>query len=92
MQRNSRFITSNQTGIHDQLHDLIQRRAASDYLKPIAPSSRLAFNTDTRAWRDANKSLLIIDAGCGVGLSTRRLARLYPDHLFFHSRDSLRRL
>ena len=80
MQRNSRFITSNQTGIHDQLHDLIQRRAASDYLKPIAPSSRLAFNTALGAWRNTNKSHIIIDAGCGVGLSTRRLATLHPDH------------
>ena len=79
MQRNSRFITSNQTGIHDQLHDLIQRRAASDYLKPISPSSRLAFNTALGAWRNTNKSPLIIDAGCGVGLSTRRLATLHPD-------------
>ena len=80
MHSNSRFITSNQTGIHDQLHDLIQRRAASDYLKPIAPSSRLAFNTALRAWRDTHKSHIIIDAGCGVGLSTRRLATLHPDH------------
>ena len=87
MQRNSRFITSNQTGIHDQLHDLIQRRAASDYLKPIAPSSRLAFNTAISAWRDTNKSPLIIDAGCGVGLSTRRLATLHPD--FFQSSSFL---
>ena len=80
MHSNSRFITSNQTGIHDQLHDLIQRRAASNYLKPIALSSRLAFNTALRAWRDTNKSQVIIDAGCGVGLSTRRLATLHPDH------------
>ncbi len=92
MQRNSRFITSNQTGIHDQLHDLIQRRAASDYLKPIAPSSRLAFNTAIGAWRDTNISPLIIDAGCGVGLSTRRLARLHPDHFVIGIDQSADRL
>ena len=80
MHSNSRFITSNQTGIHDQLHDLIQRRASSHYLKPIAPSSRLAFNSALLAWRDNNKSPIIIDAGCGVGLSTRRLATLQPQH------------
>jgi tRNA (guanine-N7-)-methyltransferase len=80
MHSNSRFITSNQTGIHDQLHGLINRRAASDYLKPIAPSSQLAFNTALNAWRVTHKTEVIIDAGCGVGLSTRRLAALHPNH------------
>mgnify|MGYP003350397598 FL=1 len=80
MHRNSRFITSNQTGIHDQLHELIERRAATEYLKPIASSSQIAFDSALLAWRESNKSHLIIDAGCGVGLSTRRLATNYPNH------------
>ena len=80
MHRNSRFITSNQTGIHDQLHELIERRAATEYLKPIALSSQIAFDSALLAWRESNKSHLIIDAGCGVGLSTRRLATNYPNH------------
>ena len=92
MHSNSRFIISNQTGIHDQLHDLIQRRAASDYLKPIAPSSRLAFNTAICAWRKTNQSTLIIDAGCGVGLSTRRLAILHPDSFVIGIDQSIDRL
>lgn len=31
------------------------------------------------AWREAGNAPLIIDAGCGVGLSTRRLAQAHPE-------------
>jgi len=92
MHRNSRFITSNQTGIHDQLHDVLQRRATSDYQKPIANSSRFAFDSAVNAWNNSNQSDLIIDAGCGVGLSTRRLALLHPNHFIVGIDQSFDRL
>jgi tRNA (guanine-N7-)-methyltransferase len=92
MHRNSRFITSNQTGIHDQLHEVLQRRATSDYQKPIANSSRFAFDSAVNAWNNSNQSDLIIDAGCGVGLSTRRLALLYPNHFIIGIDQSFDRL
>ena len=92
MHRNSRFVTSQQTGIHDQLHALIQRRSATEYLKPIASSSRDAFDIALRAWQKTHQSHVIIDAGCGVGLSTRRLAIHYPDHFVIGVDQSFDRL
>jgi len=92
MHSNSRFITSNQTGIHEQLHGLLKRRAASDYQKPIASSSRIAFDIAVTAWNNSSKPDLIIDAGCGVGLSTRRLALQYPNHFIIGIDQSSDRL
>ena len=79
MQANSSPVTSNQTGIHDQLRTLVERHAQSLYRRPVAAYSQHAFETAIAAWQSAGKAPLIVDAGCGVGLSTRRLAQLYPD-------------
>ena len=79
MHANSRPVTSNQTGIHDQLHALIERHANSPYLRPIADHSRQGFDTAITAWQATGSIPLIIDAGCGVGLSTRKLAQRHPD-------------
>jgi len=76
---NSRPVTSNQTGIHDQLHALTERHANTRYQRPIAAHGRQAFETAIAAWQAAGGAPLIIDAGCGVGLSTRKLAQRHPD-------------
>jgi tRNA (guanine-N7-)-methyltransferase len=76
---NSRPVSSNQSGIHHQLHLLIERHANSRYLRPIADHSRKAFDTSITTWQAAGSAPLIIDAGCGVGLSTRKLAQRHPD-------------
>lgn len=79
MHANSRPVSSNQTGIHDQLHALTERHANSRYQRPIALHNRKAFETAVAAWHAAGEKPLIIDAGCGVGLSTRKLAQHHPD-------------
>jgi len=76
---NSRPVTSNQAGIHDQLHALIERHAHSRYLRPIAIHSRQAFKSAIAVWQAAGSAPLIIDSGCGVGLSTRKLAQHHSD-------------
>lgn len=78
MQDNSRKVESAQAGIHERLPDVLGRHAAHPYRKPYA-----AFNVDAwqgvrAAWGGA--SPLILDTGCGVGVSTLRLAREHPDH------------
>lgn len=79
MHANSRPVTSNQTGIHDQLHALTERHASARYQRPIAVHSRQAFATAIAAWQASGEATLIIDAGCGVGLSTRKLAQRHSD-------------
>ena len=80
MYANSSPITSAQTGIHEQLQVVVARHAQSGYRKPVMPYNREAFKTSMAAWRAAGNRPLILDAGCGVGLSTRHLARLHHGH------------
>ncbi len=78
MRANSRPVTSNQPGPHEKLDVIVRKHAQSTFLKPLSAASRTAFDSAMEAWRRAGGSL-ILDAGCGVGLSTRRLAALHPD-------------
>ncbi len=80
MQVSSRTIVTNQTGPHKNLAARVQRALSHPLRKPVATHTREAFETAER-WRLAQHGRpLILDAGCGVGLSTRRLAARFPDH------------
>jgi tRNA (guanine-N7-)-methyltransferase len=78
MQTPSRAVTSNQTGLHPRLAELVARHACYEFRRPLAPSGLYPFEQAIAAWRSHGGSL-IIDGGCGVGLSTRRLAQQFPD-------------
>ena len=80
MYANSHFITSSQTDAHAQLQTQVERHARYPFRKPITDYNRNAFNDSIARWQDAGRKPLILDAGCGVGLSTFNLARQYPDH------------
>ncbi len=81
MEGNSRFISSAQNGPHEDLAALVGRHLAHPFRKPILDYNRQAFGAALAA-RDAwnPQAPLILDAGCGVGWSTLRLAERYPDH------------
>ena len=77
---NSSPITSSQTGIHEQLSTLVARHVASPFRKPVTDYNRKAFDSSIAAWRAAGAAPLILDTGCGVGLSSYHLAVQHPDH------------
>jgi tRNA (guanine-N7-)-methyltransferase len=77
---NSRPITSSQTGIHTQLLHVVDKHAAHPYLKPVTTYNQQAFDSSIAAWQEAGAAPLILDTGCGVGLSTMHLAAQFPDH------------
>ncbi len=79
MHAHSRAVFSNQPDIHDRLSDRVRKHASTDFFKPISAVSRIAFEHSIALWQAAGSLPLIIDAGCGVGLSTRRLAVQYPE-------------
>lgn len=79
MHANSRPVTSSQTEAHPHLSRLIARHVAAPYLKPVMPYNRDAFDLFVQRWRSAGESPLILDAGCGVGLSTYHLAARSPE-------------
>ncbi|MGM8851432.1 tRNA (guanine(46)-N(7))-methyltransferase TrmB [Salinicola halophyticus] len=79
MQASSRAITSSQLGPHQDLIRRVQRARDGEWQRPPAAHTRAAFDGAAR-WLAAQNRPLILDAGCGVGLSTRRLAQHHPDH------------
>ncbi len=56
----------------------MRKHAQSTFLKPLSPASCAAFDLAVAAWH-RHGGPLILDAGCGVGLSTRRLAACHPE-------------
>ncbi|WP_280553377.1 SAM-dependent methyltransferase [Halomonas sp. 25-S5] len=78
MTARSRSIVSRQTGPHQDLPRRVARALAHPLRKPLAAHTREAFDR-ARDWLEhRNGASLILDAGCGVGLSTRRLAEQDP--------------
>ncbi|TDO07663.1 MULTISPECIES: tRNA (guanine(46)-N(7))-methyltransferase TrmB [Halomonas] len=74
----SRSIVSRQTLPHQDLARRVTRALAHPLRKPLAAHTREAF-ARAQQWRHRRGAApLILDAGCGVGLSTRRLAAQHP--------------
>lgn len=92
MYANSSSIVSAQQDIHAQLHALVERHVRSEFRKPFMPYNREAFDQSMAAWHAAGSPPLILDAGCGIGLSTRHLARMHPGHFVIGVDQSADRL
>lgn len=80
MHANSSPIVSRQTDVHAQLQALVARHARHPFRKPVTDHNRVAFDRSITTWQAAGGKPLILDAGCGVGLSTLHLATQFPDH------------
>ncbi|MDB5793859.1 MAG: tRNA (guanine46-N7-)-methyltransferase [Noviherbaspirillum sp.] len=92
MQANSSPVISAQSGIHEHLPSLVARHASTAFRKPVAPYNQAAFDRSIAAWDEAGRPPLILDAGCGVGLSTLNLASAFPDHFVIGVDQSADRL
>lgn len=79
MQVASRSIVTNQAGPHQDLARRVARALSHPWRKPAAEHTRRTFD-EAHRWLQACRAPLILDAGCGVGLSTRALAVRYPEH------------
>lgn len=79
MLHTSRPVVSNQLGPHHDLSRRVARALARPLRKPVADHTKQAFN-HANVWYQQRQAPLILDAGCGVGLSTRRLAVQFPEH------------
>jgi tRNA G46 methylase TrmB len=90
---NSSPVNSNQENRpHRRLQEIVARHLAQPFLKPVTAYNQAAFNFSMDAWHVAGKPPLILDAGCGVGLSTYHLAIRFPDHFVIGVDQSAHRL
>lgn len=92
MYANSRPIHSAQSGIHEDLATTVAKHVGTTFLKPILQHNRTAFDASIVAWNAAGTKPLILDAGCGVGLSTWHLASQFPDYFVIGVDQSADRL
>lgn len=75
---NSRAVTSSQQTIHEHLARQVQRYLQQPFRKPYAEHSLAAWQ-QVQDWLMTSPGPLILDACCGVGESTKKLAELYPE-------------
>jgi len=75
-QKNS-SVVSNQQSIHPRLRWTLQRHIATSYQRPFPSFSSNIFRALGHILKN-QPELLILDAGCGTGMSTVRLALRFP--------------
>lgn len=89
---NSRSVSSTQTGMHPDLLRVLERHRVAPFRKPITDYNRAAFAHFEQVWKDAGNPALILDSGCGVGLSTLQLAQRHPQSMVLGIDQSADRL
>lgn len=80
MRANSYQISSSQNDVRKDLNAVLAKHLAHPFQKPITDYNRAAFEKSIAVWQAAGAKPLILDAACGVGLSTLHLATQFPDH------------
>lgn len=78
MQQQARSISTNQTGIHQNLQKVVVRQLASVCQKPLSMHTQKAFE-EAINWLGKWQGELILDSCCGVGESTVNIARAHPN-------------
>ncbi|WP_448214206.1 tRNA (guanine(46)-N(7))-methyltransferase TrmB [Colwellia sp. MEBiC06753] len=76
----SKAIVTNQTGIHDNLAEVVNKHLTHQFEKPFQAHTLEVFN-ELDAKVKAFNGDIILDACCGVGQSTRLLAKANPNAL-----------
>jgi tRNA G46 methylase TrmB len=76
----SRVIVTNQPGIHEKLKEVVEKHLAFPSQKPFQQHSVQAFEQAHQRVQD-HRGDIIVDSCCGVGQSTRLLAKRYPNAL-----------
>ena len=77
MEKAARSITTNQTGIHQNLHKVVSRHLVHSSQKPLSEHTQQAFQT-LLDWLGDWQGELILDSCCGVGESTANIAKAHP--------------
>lgn len=73
-------VRSNQDGPHPRLEEVVRRHAAAPWRQPVHGASEAVFERvdALRLGLGAGRPV-VLDSGCGTGVSTRRLERRHPE-------------
>ena len=80
----ARAVTTNQPDIYDKLEEVVRKYASTEYLRPIADHTRIAFAEAEKFVLNFYESAshttykVILDSGCGTGESTLNIALTNP--------------
>ncbi len=77
---NSKAIVTNQTGIHEKLEQIVEKHLTHAFEKPYQAHTIEVFD-ELDQLVQVFDGPIILDACCGVGQSTRLLAKLNPNAL-----------
>ncbi len=88
---NSRQVDSRQDGVHGCLDAIVRRHLEHPYRRPVGERARAQFAALAAALENDSRPR-VLDAGCGTGVSTLRLARLHADALVIGVDKSAHRL
>lgn len=87
----SKAIVTNQHGIHEKLPEVVNKHLQHPFQKPVHARSQTAFEEVDRLVKSFSGDI-ILDACCGVGQSTRLLAKAHPNALVIGVDKSANRL
>ncbi len=88
-QGNSNEVLSNQNGIHEKLAEYLDKYSLENYGRPCAQFSRECWSEILDFISGHN---VVFDLGCGVGESSFKLSKIYPDSKIVGIDRSLSRL
>lgn len=74
---NSQAVTTNQTGVHKNLLDIVTKHASTPFCRPIASHTIDAFEALASTIGPSNDAI-ILDSGCGTADSSVAIAREHP--------------
>ncbi|WP_019616456.1 tRNA (guanine(46)-N(7))-methyltransferase TrmB [Psychromonas ossibalaenae] len=88
---NSRVISSNQEGLHEQLDEVVLKHLKHAFRKPYQEHTLAAFK-ECEKWVEQQGKAIIFDSCCGVGESTYHLAKKHPEAIVLGMDKSADRL
>lgn len=91
MYANSRAVMSAQSGPHPRLAEIVLRHLQHAYRRPVGAEARARFDRLAQSLQGDTRPL-VLDAGCGTGASSLRLARRHPQALVLGVDKSAARL
>ncbi len=88
----SKVISSSQPVVHKNLKKVVDKHLATQFRKPVADYSQLAFEQFYNRWISLGRPNIVLDSACGTAESTRYFSQEYQDCLVVGLDQSAKRL